>query len=57
MHLFLALWIGWPQLFSNIRIPILQEPKAPIPEPEPIVPIMNLNLLKPAASVWVAHWF
>lgn len=57
VHLFLALWIGWPQLFSNIRIPILQEPKAPIPEPEPIVPIVEPEPIKPAASVWVAIGF
>ena len=57
VHLFLALWIGWPQLFSNIRIPILQEPKAPTPEPEPIVPVIEPEPVKPAASVWVAIGF
>lgn len=57
VHLFLALWIGWPQLFSNIRIPILQEPKAPTPEPEPIVPVVEPEPVKPAASVWVAIGF
>lgn len=64
IHLLLMLWVGWPQLFSKIRIPILQdtneekpvEPKvilvapapAPAPEPEPV---------KPAASVWVSFGF
>ena len=57
VHLFLALWIGWPQLFSNIRIPILQEPKAPTPEPEPIVLVVEPEPVKPAASVWVAIGF
>ncbi|MFO1375199.1 MAG: hypothetical protein U1E99_11570 [Agitococcus sp.] len=57
VHLFLMLWIGWPQLFSNIRIPILQEPKAPIPEPEPITSVIEAEPIKPAASVWVAIGF
>ena len=56
-HLFLMLWIGWPQLFSNIRIPILQEPKEPTPEPEPILPVVEPEPIKPAASVWVAIGF
>lgn len=57
VHLFLMLWLGWPQLFSNIRIPILQEPKAPTPEPEPILAIVEPEPVKPAASVWVAIGF
>ena len=56
-HLFLMLWIGWPQLFSNIRIPILQEPKKQTPEPEPILPVVEPEPIKPAASVWVAIGF
>jgi uncharacterized surface protein with fasciclin (FAS1) repeats len=57
LHLFLALWIGWPQLFNHLRIPILQDAKTPIAEPEPIVPVVEPEPVKPAASVWVAIGF
>ncbi len=54
IHAFLVAWIGWPQLFKKIRIPILQplpsEAKAVAPEP-----IVTLELepepVKPAASI------
>ena len=35
IHVFLVTWIGWPQLYKNIRIPILQ----PLPsEAKPVTP-------------------
>ena len=56
IHAFLVAWIGWPQLFKKIRIPILQ----PLPsEAKPIViaPVINVadeaEPVKAAASVFL----
>jgi len=58
LHLLLMLWVGWPQLFSKIRIPILQdanEEKPVAPEVIPVAPAPEP--VKPAASVWVSFGF
>gem|GEM_PF-1920470 len=60
VHLFLMLWVGWPQLFKEIRVPILQslvKKEEPIPEPLPIKPEPIPEPVKPAASVWVNFRF
>lgn len=61
IHVFMALWFGWPQLFRNIRIPILQ----PLPEDKPVnaepapSPVIEAapEPIKPAASVLVLFNF
>lgn len=59
VHLFLMLWVGWPQLFKDLRIPILQAlvKDEPIPEPLPVAPKPLPEPVKPAASVWVTVCF
>ena len=60
VHLFLMLWVGWPQLFKEIRVPILQslvKKEEPTPEPLPIKPEPIPEPVKPAASVWVNFSF
>lgn len=58
IHAFLVAWIGWPQLFKKIRIPILQ----PLPsEAKPVIvtPVINVAVeaepdpVKAAASVFL----
>ncbi|MDO9179429.1 MAG: hypothetical protein Q7U16_14100 [Agitococcus sp.] len=58
VHAFLVAWIGWPQLFKKIRIPILQ----PLPsEAKPVIvaPVINVVVqaepepVKAAASVFL----
>ena len=60
VHLFLMLWVGWPQLFKNMRVPILQsliKKEEPTPEPLPIKPTAIPDPVKPTASVWVSFSF
>ncbi|MCP5175744.1 MAG: hypothetical protein H6996_11645 [Moraxellaceae bacterium] len=54
-HLFLMLWVGWPQLFKNMRVPILQATnnEEAIAEPIPSTPEPTPEPVKPAASIWV----
>lgn len=60
IHAFLVAWIGWPQLFKNIRIPILQplpsDAKVVIPEPI-IINEVELEPVKPAASALLQFSF
>ncbi len=60
IHAFLVAWIGWPQLFKNIRIPILQplpsEAKTLIPEPI-VISAAEPEPVKPAASALLQFSF
>ncbi len=62
LHVFMAAWIGWPQLFQGrFRIPILQALPSlakPIPpEPVAIAPEPVPEPVKPAASVFLHFVF
>lgn len=61
IHLLLMLWVGWPQLFSKIRIPILQDAneEKPIETTAPAIVVSETSPepVKPAASVLVSFGF
>lgn len=60
VHLGLMLWVGWPQLFSHIRVPVLQDIKEDLPKETPPAPPVEETppeIIKAAASVVVSFAF